>query len=154
MRYSGTWSDATSGGILPKVSIWQAWNEPNLPLFLAPSSPELYRGLLNSMYDEVKAVQPNATIVTAGLAPVKSSDPAAFPKQFAQQLLCLKPDNGWFEKDRNCPAPAKFDVLSLHPYSLRAKPSQRAAIPGNMFVADVNDLAQMLDAASAPALAP
>ncbi|MGK2877882.1 MAG: hypothetical protein ACSLFF_04835 [Solirubrobacterales bacterium] len=147
VRYAGTYSDATSGGILPRVSVFQAWNEPNLPLFLAPTSPELYRGLLNSMFDEVKAVQPGATIVTAGLAPVKSSTPAAFPKDFAEQLLCLKPSNGWFNKDPNCPMPAKFDVLSLHPYSLRAKPTQRAAVVGNMFVADVNDLAQMLSAA-------
>lgn len=148
VRYSGTYSDATSGGILPNVATWQAWNEPNLPLFLAPTSPELYRGLLNSMYDEIKAVQPNSTIVTAGLAPVKSSTPAAFPKDFAQQLLCLTPSNGWFDKDPSCPALAKFDVLSLHPYSLRAKPTQRAAVIGNMFVADINDLGQMLKAAS------
>ncbi|MBJ7354152.1 MAG: hypothetical protein JHC98_04945 [Thermoleophilaceae bacterium] len=149
VRYSGSYSDATSGGILPNVSVWQAWNEPNLPLFLAPTSPELYRGLLNSMYDEVKAVQPKSTIVTAGLAPVKSSTPAAFPKDFAQQLLCLKPSNGWFDKDPSCPGLAKFDVLSLHPYSLRAKPTQRAAVIGNMFVADTNDLSQMLKAAGA-----
>jgi hypothetical protein len=148
VRYSGTYSDATSGGILPKVSIWQAWNEPNLPLFLAPTSPELYRSLLNSMYDEVKAVQPASTVVTAGLAPVKSSTPAAFPKDFAQTLLCLTPSNGWFDKDPNCPALAKFDVMSLHPYSLRAKPTQRAAVIGNMFVADVVDFGQMLKAAS------
>jgi hypothetical protein len=149
VRYAGTYSDATSGGILPGVSVWQAWNEPNLPLFLAPSSPELYRDLLNSMYDEVKAVQPNATIVTAGLAPVKSSAPAAFPKDFARQLLCLTPSNGWYAKDPNCSAPAKFDALSLHPYSLRAKPTQRAAVIGNMFVADTEDVGQMLKAASA-----
>lgn len=147
VRYSGTYSDATSGGILPNVSTWQAWNEPNLPLFLAPTSPELYRGLLNTMYDEVKAVQPKATIVTAGLAPVKSSTPAAFPKEFAQQLLCLTPSNGWFDRDKSCSAAAKFDILSLHPYSLRAKPTQRAGVEGNMFVADTVDLAQMLKAA-------
>jgi hypothetical protein len=148
VRYSGTYADATSGGVLPNVSIWQAWNEPNLPLFLAPASSELYRSLLNSMHDEIKAVQPNSTIVTAGLAPVKSSSSAAFPKDFAQQLLCLTPSNGWFDRDPGCSAPAKFDVLALHPYSLRAKPTQRAAVSGNMFVADTVDLAQMLSAAS------
>jgi hypothetical protein len=146
-RYSGNYSDATSGGILPRVSIWQAWNEPNLPLFLAPTSADLYRQLLNSMHNAVKAVQPTATIVTAGLAPVKSSTPAAFPKEFAERLLCVAPANGWFEKDATCSDPAKFDVLGLHPYSLRARPTQRARIAGNMFVADVVDLAQTLKAA-------
>lgn len=146
-RYSGSYADAIGGGILPRVSIWQAWNEPNLPLFLAPTSPELYRSLLNSMHDAVKAVQPRATIVTAGLAPVKSSLPAAFPKAFAERLLCVKPADGWFERDATCSDPAKFDVLGLHPYSLRARPTQRARIVGNMFVADVADLAQTLKAA-------
>lgn len=147
VRYSGNYSDATSGGILPGVSIWQAWNEPNLPLFLAPTSADLYRELLNSMHDAVKGAQPNATIVTAGLAPVKSSLPAAFPKEFAERLLCVRPANGWFEKDASCTYPAKFDVLGLHPYSLRARPTQRARVAGNMFVADVVDLAQILKAA-------
>lgn len=146
-RYSGSYGDATSGGILPRVSIWQAWNEPNLPIFLAPASPDLYRQLLNAMHRAVKAVQPNATIVTAGLAPVKSSSPAAFPKEFAERLLCVTPSNGWFEQDTSCPEPARFDVLGLHPYSLRASPTQRARIAGNMFVADVVDLAQTLKAA-------
>lgn len=147
VRYSGHFADATSGGILPGVSIWQAWNEPNLPLFLAPTSPDLYRELLNSMYRAVKGVQPGATIVTAGLAPVKSSLSATFPKEFAERLLCVTPDNGWFERDASCPEPAQFDVLGLHPYSLRARPTQRARIAGNMFVADVADLAQRLKAA-------
>ncbi|MBI2690726.1 MAG: hypothetical protein HYX29_02085 [Solirubrobacterales bacterium] len=147
VRYSGGYSDATTAGNLPRVSIWQAWNEPNLPLFLAPTSAELYRGLLNSMRDSVKAVQPGATIVTAGLAPVKSSQPAAFPKKFAEQLLCVTPANGWFERDPSCTERARFDVLGLHPYSLDARPTQRARIAGNMFVADVEDLAQILQAA-------
>lgn len=147
VRYSGSYSDATSGGMLPRVSIWQAWNEPNLPLFLAPASADLYRDLLNSMHDAVKAVQPEASIVTAGLAPVKSSSPAAFPKEFAERLLCVRPANGWFERDPSCGSSARFDVLGLHPYSLRARPTQRARIAGNMFVADVVDLAQTLKAA-------
>jgi hypothetical protein len=146
-RYNGTYPDPLTGAPLPRVKIWQAWNEPNLPLFLAPTSPELYRGLLNSFYDEVKAVQPDATVVSAGLAPVKSSEPAAFPKEFALRLLCLKPDNGWFGRDHACAAPARMDIFSVHPYSLRAKPLQRAAIDGNLFVADVVDIAQMVRAA-------
>jgi hypothetical protein len=148
VRYSGAYSDASTGGaILPGVNVWQAWNEPNLSLFLAPTSADLYRGLLNAMYDEVKAVLPSATIVAAGLAPVKSSAQAEFPKTFAERLLCIKPANGWFKKDPSCPTPAKFDILSVHPYSLGARPTQRASIDGNMFIADVIDVAQMLKAA-------
>lgn len=146
-RYSGVFVDPASGIRLPKVTTWQAWNEPNLPMFLAPSSPELYRSLLNAFYDGIKSAQPHASVVTAGLAPVKSSLPAAFPKIFAMKLLCLKPRRGWFVKNTRCAAKARFDIFSVHPYSLRAKPAQRAGITGNMFVADVVDIAQMLRAA-------
>lgn len=148
VRYGGTFAAPLTGTPLPRVSIWQAWNEPNLPMFFAPTSADHYRSLLNSMYDEVKAVQPDAKVVTAGLAPVKSSEPAAFPKEFALRLLCLKRSGGWFRRDRSCRQRAKFDVFSVHPYSLRAGPTQRAAINGNMFVADVIDVTQMVRAAS------
>lgn len=145
VRYSGGFVDPISGGMpLPRVSYWQAWNEPNLPLFLAPTSPEIYRLLLNTFYDEVKSVQPDSLIIAAGLAPVKSSSTAAYPKDFAEALLCVTPRNGTFVRDNGCAAPAKFDIFSVHPYSLRAKPNQRASVDGNMFVADVVDINQML----------
>src|SRR5581483_5104658 len=35
-RYSGTFLDTASGRILPRVSLWLAWNEPNNPVFLRP----------------------------------------------------------------------------------------------------------------------
>lgn len=147
-RFSGTFVDPTAGGLpLPRVRIFQAWNEPTLPLFLAPTSVELYRSLLNAMYDAVKAVQPDAIVVSAGLAPVKSSEQAAFPKRFAEDLLCIKPSNGTFAK-RPCPVKAKFDAFSVHPYSLKATPNQRAQVDGNMFVADVIDFRKMLDRAT------
>lgn len=145
-RYSGSFVDPLTG-ILPAVSTWQAWNEPNLPNFLSPAAPEVYRGLLNAFYDGIKSVQPGATVVAAGLAPVKSSAEAVFPKTFAAQLLCVRESNGWYAARRGC-EPAKFDVFSVHPYSLGAGPTQRAAIAGNMFVADVGDVAQMLRAAT------
>jgi hypothetical protein len=146
LRYNGLTPAKAGGGLLPRVRYWQAWNEPNLPLFLAPATPGTYRPLLNSFYDAVKAVQPDAQVIAAGLAPVKSSTPAFFPKVFAQRLLCLKPANGSFRRDARC-TPAKFDIFSVHPYSLRAGPRQHAAITGNMFVADVIDIAHMLRAA-------
>lgn len=146
LRYNGLTPDPAGGGLLPRVRFWQAWNEPNLPLFLAPATPGTYRPLLNSFYDAVKAVQPDAKVIAAGLAPVKSSTPAFFPKVFARRLLCLKPANGSFRRDTAC-TPAKFDIFSVHPYSLRAGPRQHAAITGNMFVADVIDIVHMLRAA-------
>jgi len=36
LRYSGTYLDTASGRILPRVSLWLAWNEPNNAVFLRP----------------------------------------------------------------------------------------------------------------------
>lgn len=146
LRYSGVFTDPASGTLLPRVSIWQAWNEPNLPLFLAPTNVELYRSLLNTFYNEVKRVQRGALVATAGLAPVKSSMTAAFPKTFARQLLCIRRKRGWYVRTRSCTR-ARFDIFAVHPYSLKARPGQRASINGNMFVADVADVTQMVRAA-------
>lgn len=146
LRYSGGFVDPFSG-LLPRVRVWQAWNEPNLPNFFSPVSPDAYRRLLNAFYDAVKAVQPDATVVAAGLAPVKSSAAAEFPKVFAERLLCIRAADGWYRARGGC-EPAKFDVFGVHPYSLKAAPTQRAAINGNMFVADVVDVAQMVRAAA------
>ena len=80
-RYDGSFPDpATPGRALPRVRLFQAWNEPNLARYLEPQwvaaggrwsafSPLLYRQLLNGFYAGVKSVQPADVVVTAGVAP-------------------------------------------------------------------------------------
>ncbi|MBI4898118.1 MAG: hypothetical protein HY827_07100 [Actinobacteria bacterium] len=149
LRYNGRFPDPlTAGATLPRVRIWQAWNEPNLPSFLYPATPEHYLPLLNGFYDAVKSVDGTNFVVAAGLAPVKSSKPASYPLRFAAEMLCLRRE-GPFRDQRfsagGCKRPpARFDALSIHPYSLMAKPGQHAAYDGNVFVADVPVLARML----------
>jgi hypothetical protein len=151
-RYSGTSRDGT-GVVLPQVSAWQAWNEPNLALYLAPQwvrqrgkwrsfSPGLYRRLLNSVYAGVKSVQPRATIVTAGTAPY--GDPPGGtrmrPAKFTREYLCL---HGRRLRLLKCPSPAKFDVLAHHPYSVGG-PEQHAINPDDVAVPDLASLTKPL----------
>lgn len=152
-RYSGTFPDPlVTGASLPRVRLWQAWNEPTLPMFLYPSSTAHYIPLLNGFYDAVKAVAADNFVIAGGLAPVKSSRAAAYPLRFAAELLCVK-HSGSFRAQRfragGCRAPrARFDALSIHPYSLGASPGQSASIDGNVFVANVPWLAKMLRVSS------
>ena len=36
-RYSGHYQDEDGSGVLPRVTAWSIWNEPNLPSWLSPA---------------------------------------------------------------------------------------------------------------------
>jgi hypothetical protein len=134
-RYDGSFPDLQApGGLLPRVSLFQAWNEPNLARYLEPQwvvvdgrwsafSPLLYRQMLNAFYGGVKSVQPAATVLAAGVAP--NGDPEGIgrmaPVRFLRALLCLPSDGrpaGAAQVGASCPEPAYFDVLDFHPLSV------------------------------------
>ena len=78
-RYSGSFQG------LPQVSQFEAWNEPNLTVNLTPqwvgkkpTSPELYRQLLNAFYAGSRASQPAATVIGGATAPF--GDPRNNPR--------------------------------------------------------------------------
>ena len=123
-RYDGSFPDPLNPGrALPRVSLFQAWNEPNLSRYLAPQwvavngrwsafSPLLYRQLLNAFYAGVKSVSARDMVLAAGVAP--NGDRAGLgrmaPVTFLRGFLCL-PDGG-------CADPPHFDVLAFHPLSV------------------------------------
>jgi hypothetical protein len=125
-RYDGSFPDPlTPGRALPRVSMFQAWNEPNLARYLEPQwvvsngrwsafSPLLYRQMLNAFYAGIKSVEPTDLVVAAGLAPL--GDSAGFgrmaPVSFLRELLCLQPT-----MRRRCADPPHFNVLAFHPLS-------------------------------------
>jgi hypothetical protein len=102
-RYDGSFPDpATPGRALPRVRLFQAWNEPNLARYLEPQwvaaggrwhafSPLLYRQLLNAFYAGIKSVQPADVVISAGVAP--NGEPAGegrmAPVSFLREMLCL-----------------------------------------------------------------
>jgi hypothetical protein len=132
-RYSGTFADPQHPGqALPRVKLWQIWNEPNLYTYLTPqwtesgghfraTSPGFYKQLLSAGYDGVKSVAADNTVITAGTAPFGDVPKTALariqPARFVRDLLCV--DGRARPKARNCRSkPAKFDVLAHHPYPI------------------------------------
>ena len=155
-RYNGTFPDPLQpGGVLPAVHAFQAWAEPNLHTWLTPqwtvragqarpASPAHYRRLLNAYYAGVKAVYPQALVVTAGDAPFGDPPEAdgrrMAPARFWREVFCLR--------DRAlrlapCPDPAHFDVLAHHPYTVGG-PRRAALNTDDVSVPDLRKITRPL----------
>jgi hypothetical protein len=141
--------------MLPRVSDFQAWNEPNLPDHLAPqwartragyvpASPAIYRALLDALYASVKSVQPQAFVLAGALAPY--GDPPGVdrmrPVTFLRELACLR---GAALRRESCPARARFDAIDIHPYSLT--PTLPASNADDVSVPNIGRLWRVLAAA-------
>ncbi len=156
-RYDGSFPDPLApGGVLPRVRLLQAWNEPNLARYLEPQwvaveggwsafSPLLYRGMLNAFYDGVKAVERNDEVVAAGVAP--NGDPEGVgrmaPITFLRSLLCLRVDRAGRTHRTGCADPPHFDVLDFHPLSF-ASPDQPAPSSLDVSMADAAKITGLL----------
>ena len=73
-RYGGSFGD------LPRIQIWQAWNEPNITTFLRPQlvrgrpvAAHNYRALVNAFAASVKRIHNDNLVVAGGLAPFRDS---------------------------------------------------------------------------------
>lgn len=76
------------------VKYWEIWNEPDSPDYLTPHNPETYAPILSAAYSEIKSVDPEAKVISGGLA---SPNP-----YFAKKLYQLAGD--------------KFDIFAFHAY--------------------------------------
>lgn len=150
-RYSGSFVDPATGP-LPRVDTFQLWNEPNLDTYLAPQweggkpyAPGRFRELVNAGYGAVKAAQPGATVVTAGLAPFgdygTTSGKRIPPAAFLRSMLCLNA-----KLKRTCDGETRFDVLAHHPYAVR-KPSSGASNVDDVTIPDLGKLTTVAKAA-------
>jgi hypothetical protein len=98
-RYDGVTPDEAGRAHGP-VEMFQPWNEPNLAGFLQPqyqgsrsTSAPLYAGLLREAYGAVKAAQPNAWVIAAGLGPSgtdRAPGSTSF-RTFARELATFRP---------------------------------------------------------------
>ena len=104
-----------------RVTHWEIWNEPNLTNFFRPR-PDVgrYVELLAAAAPAVKSVQPNARILNGGLAPAVDNGSDISPVTFVQQLYARG-------------AHQYFDILSVHPYSYPALPSDASTQSWNTF---------------------
>lgn len=158
-RYDGSFPDPQApGGVLPRVRLFQAWNEPNLTRYLEPQwvvedgrwrafSPLLYREMLNGFYSGVKSVAPRDVVLAAGVAP--NGDPEGVgrmqPVRFLRELLCLGAGaRAGAEGSRAaCPDPPHFDVLAFHPLSV-GDPDVPAASSLDVSIADAAKITGLL----------
>lgn len=82
-----------------KVRFWQVWNEPDSARYWQPApDAAAYAALLKAAYPAIKAGNPEAQVLAAGLV---SPQPAA---GFLQQLHAA---GAW----------GAFDIIALHPYT-------------------------------------
>ncbi len=87
-----------------RIAAYQVWNEPNLQREWAGHSPDAagYVTLLGACYRAIKAADPDAIVISAGLAPTETEPPIAVPdERYLQQMF----DAGLSQV---------YDVLGLH----------------------------------------
>ncbi len=145
-RYSGDFAD------LPRVHYFDAWNEPNFPLFLQPQyeggkpvAVELYRKMLNQVAAAVKSVSKDNSVIAGSLAPYgdERGGNRIRPLVFLRRLLCL---NGRL-KGTKCPSKPRFDILAHHPINLSGGPRRSAEDPDDASSPDMKHVAEVLRAA-------
>lgn len=149
VRYSGAFAG------LPQVRYWQAWNEPNLTLYINPQflgddpdrpfSPGWYRQMVNAFADAVHAVDPDNLVVAGGLAPFtdRPEDGSRFgygPLAFMRTLLCLNR-----KLERVCSQTVKFDIWGHHPYT-SGGPTHQAFLADDVSLGDLPEMNAVLQA--------
>ncbi len=95
-----------------RIAAYQIWNEPNLSREWGnePPDPAAYTELLKVCYESIKAADPEAIVISAGLAPTGTGLPIALP------------DTTFLEQMYDAGAAAYFDVLGLNAPGYKAPP--------------------------------
>jgi hypothetical protein len=119
MRYSGTYQ-RPDGVVLPRVSLWTAWNEPNIPLGLKPQwrkiggrwviqSARDYARICNAIYDGIHLTLLRGEQVACGVTTARGNNapgtrrPSVAPIGFLRAM-----------KDAGL---RTMDAYAHHPYS-------------------------------------
>ena len=138
---------------LPRVRYWQAWNEPNVNVYLSPqftgqrpTSPAMYRSLVNAFAASVHAAQPGNLVVAGGLSPFTVERGATVtigPLRFMRQLLCMSAGS---RPRPTCHTKVDFDVWAHNPYT-SGDATHHAANHDDVSLGDLPTMRQLLDAA-------
>ncbi|MBN1844699.1 MAG: hypothetical protein JW810_03380 [Sedimentisphaerales bacterium] len=108
----------TVGRYSSRLPCWEVWNEPNLEQFWKEKpDAENYALLLKAAHEEIKAIDPDLTVLLGGLAGI--------PLDFIEGLY-------------QAGARDYFDVMNVHPYRYPQAPEQ-----GNL-VADLEALRRLM----------
>jgi len=145
-RYSGGF------GGLPRVRYYEAWNEPNLDLYLAPQydnyksvAVDRYRRMVNAVKRAVSSVRRDNAVVAGSLAPYgdEPGGQRTRPLVFLRKFFCLNSKL----KATGCPTKPRIDILSHHPINLSGGPRRSALDPDDVSSPDMKNVAQVLRAA-------
>jgi hypothetical protein len=148
-RYSGSFED------LPRVRYFQAWNEPNISLYLTPQLEDGkpvaaldYRALLNAFARAVHGVHSNNVAIAGGLAPFRDITPSILsqdddwgPAAFLRTVLCLSKS-----LHSTCSTRVDADVWALHPYT-SGGPTHHAVLANDVSLGDLPKVKKILAAA-------
>jgi hypothetical protein len=88
-----------------RIAAYEVWNEPNLAREWAgqPPNPPGYVALLKACYLALKAADPQASLISAGMAPTGTDDPAV-----------AMPDDKFLRLMYEAGAAPYFDLLGVH----------------------------------------
>ncbi|MCB0862230.1 MAG: hypothetical protein KDB66_03335 [Solirubrobacterales bacterium] len=152
LRYNGAFPDpASPGENLPAVRFFQAWNEPNLTLYLNPqavggrlTSPGIFRELQNRFYSAVKSVSPKAKVLAGGLAPIgRPNNVVIAPLKFLRRATCMTRKG---KLQRGCHGFLRADIWDAHPFT-SGGPTHEAPGPDDVSLGDLPELSKTLKAA-------
>jgi hypothetical protein len=95
-----------------KIQAYEIWNEPNLAREWAnkPPSPKDYVTLLKAGYQAIKAADPDALVISAGLSPTTASGAIAMP------------DVEFIRQTYKAGGAKYFDLLGAHAAGFKAPP--------------------------------
>jgi hypothetical protein len=97
-----------------RIAAYQVWNEPNLRREWGGQAPNPagYLELLKACYGAIKQADPNAIVISAGLAPTTRSDSVAMP------------DTEFLKRMYAAGAQPYFDALGAHGAGYKAPPEK------------------------------
>jgi hypothetical protein len=130
-RYSGSYRSDT-GGSIPAVKLWTAWNEPNNPVFLAPQykrvggawrveSAYQYARICNAVYVGIHTV--SGEKVACGVTDPRGNDNAGSSRASVDPLSFLIAAHRYGMK--------RFDAYAHNPYSSAGNESPSFVPTGN-----------------------
>ncbi len=125
-----------------QIEAYIVWNEPNLSREWAGQAPNpaAYRTLLCQVHKVIKAADPDAKVVSAGLAPTNGGDAALDDRVFLEALY-------------EAGAGACFDVMGVHAYGFGHPPDDPHGAHDGLNLArlaDLRDIMETHDAGGTP----
>jgi hypothetical protein len=143
-RYSGRYR-RPDGVVLPRVSLWIAWNEPNIPLGLVPQwrkvngrwiiqSARDYARICNAIYDGVHLTLLRGQKVACGVTSPRGNNAPATRRPSTSPIGFVRAAKAAGLRD--------FDAYAHHPYAgdPRFRPSARPKNPRAITLANIDKL--------------